>query len=145
MAPALDVHQWLIAEFPKLAETPYQITSQPTPNYNCIAWAAGDDSYWWWPGSFWPKDIPAKVTRVAFIKAFGERGFQQCDNPDLQDDYEKVCLYEKMGRPTHAARQLVDGTWTSKLGTMHDISHELRGLSGLRYGHPAVYLRRPRI
>lgn len=142
MAPAIELHQRLIAEFPKLADTPYAVTSPPTPDYNCIAWAAGEDAYWWWPGKFWPKDVPSKVTRVAFIKAFGEKGYQLCDGPDLEDGFEKVCLYEKLGRPTHAARQLPDGTWTSKLGQSHDISHELNGLEGKRYGRPSVYLRR---
>lgn len=144
MASTLELHQRLISVFPKLAETPYQVTSQPTPNYNCIAWAAGDDTYWWWPGKFWPRDVPAKVTRVAFIKAFAERGFEPCDGPDLEEGFEKVCLYEKLGRPTHAARQLPNGSWTSKLGQEHDICHELQGLEGNKYGHPSVYLKRLR-
>jgi hypothetical protein len=143
MASAIEVHQRLIATFPKLAETAYEVTSQPTSVYNCIAWAAGEDSCFMWPGIFWPKDVPSKVTRVAFIKAFVERGYVQCDGPELEEGFEKVCLYEKLGRPTHAARQLPNGTWTSKLGNEHDISHELDGLTGKVYGHPAVYLRRP--
>lgn len=145
MASALEVHQKLVAAFPKLSETPFQITSQPTPDYNCIAWAAGEDGHWWWPGRFWPKDVPAKETRIAFIKAFGERGYEPCVGPELEDGFEKVCLYEKLGRPTHAARQLADGSWTSKLGTAHDICHELDGLTGNKYGHPAVYLRRAKL
>jgi hypothetical protein len=144
MATAIELHQRLILAFPKLAETPFTVTSRPTSDYNCIAWAAGDDSYWWWPGRFWPKDVPAKETRVAFIKAFAQRGYQKCDSPEFEEGYEKVCLYEKLGRPTHAARQLPNGTWTSKLGADHDISHELDGLRGVKYGHPAVYLRRRR-
>ncbi len=143
MAPEIALHEWLVAEFPNLAETAYEVTSQPTDTYNCIAWAAGEDGYWWWPGRFWPKDVPPAVTRLAFIKAFAERGYVQCDGPDLEVGYEKVCLYEKLGRPTHAARQLPSGTWTSKLGTAHDISHEIDGLRGKRYGQPSVYLRRP--
>lgn len=142
MASALDVHQRLIAAFPKLAVTPFEVTSPQTADYNCIAWAAGEDGYWWWPGRFWPKDIPAKVTRLAFVKAFGERRYELCEGPELEEGFEKVCLYEKLGRPTHAARQLSNGTWTSKLGTDHDISHELEGLAGKIYGHPAIYMRR---
>lgn len=143
MASALEVHQRLIGAFPKLAVTEFQVTSEPTPEYNCIAWAAGEDCNFWWPGKFWPKDVPAKVTRVAFVKAFGERGYELCDGPELEEGFEKVCLYEKLGRPTHAARQLANGSWTSKLGIEYDISHELEGLRGNVYGHPAVYLRRP--
>lgn len=144
MAPALEVHERLVAIFPRLAETPYQLTSPPTPAYNCIAWAAGEDSFWWWPGRFWPKGVPATITKVAFIKAFSDRGYEECDGPELEEGYEKVCLYCKMGRPEHAARQLPDGSWTSKLGQGFDISHELDGLRGNKYGHPAVYMKRPR-
>lgn len=143
MASALEVHQLLVAQFPKLAETAYKVTSPITEQYNCIAWAAGEDSCWWWPGRFWPKEVPAKVTRIAFIKAFSERGYEECENGDLEGGFEKVCLYEKLGRPTHAARQLPDGSWTSKLGQAYDISHELEGLRGAKYGHPAIYMRRP--
>jgi hypothetical protein len=142
MASALDVHRRLLVEFPGLTGSRYEITSQPTNKYNCIAWAAGDDEFWWWPGLHWPRDVPAKVTRLAFIKAFAERGYEQCAGPEAEEGFEKVCLYEKLGRPTHAARQLRNGAWTSKLGTAHDISHELEALSGKRYGHPTVYLKR---
>ena len=62
----------------------------------------------------------------------------------LEDGFEKVYLYMKLGKPTHAARQLCDGSWTSKLGKNVDISHELDGLKGNKYGHPTVYLRRPK-
>jgi hypothetical protein len=145
MASALELHQRLIQEFPKLAETPYKVTSPETQDYNCIAWAAGEDGRWWWPGVFWPKDLPAKVTRIAFVKAFNERGYELCEGPELEKGFEKVCLYEKLERPTHAARQLANGTWTSKLGNSYDISHELDGLRGKRYGHPTIYLRRLKV
>ena len=144
MAPEIELHQRLISVFPRLAQTPYSVTSQPTSDYNCIAWAIGADTYWWWPGRFWPKEVPPMVTRVAFIKAFAEKGYEECDGPDLEDGYEKVCLYEKLGRPTHATRQLPDGNWTSKLGNEHDITHELDGLTSKKYGRPAIYLRRQR-
>ena len=142
MATAIDMHLRLVAIFPNLATTPYAVTSPPTDTYNCIAWAAGDDEKFWWPGRFWPKDIPAAVTRLAFIKAFTELGYEVCANPDLEEGFEKICLYEKLGKPTHAARQLLDGRWTSKLGRSHDISHLLEGLKGKLYGKPAVFMKR---
>jgi hypothetical protein len=43
----------------------------------------------------------------------------------------------------HAARQLTDGTWTSKLGREIDITHTLPGLEGGEYGRIAMYMRRP--
>jgi hypothetical protein len=143
MAAQLTLEERLIAAFPKLAETNFAVTSQPTTDYNCIAWAAGFQDHWWWPGRHWPAEIPAVETRLAFIKAFRTLGYEECETPDLEAGYEKVCFYEKMGKPTHAARQLANGLWTSKLGLSHDISHELEGLRGNRYGKPAVYMRRP--
>ena len=53
-----------------------------------------------------------------------------------------MVLYMLDGVPTHAARQLTDGTWSSKLGRFHDISHSIDGLSGNEYGRPVLYLRR---
>jgi hypothetical protein len=47
------------------------------------------------------------------------------------------------GIPTHAARQLTSGAWTSKLGNAADIEHELRALEGEIYGVVALILKRP--
>lgn len=142
MASAVELRAELISIFPGLAKTQFEITSPYDENYNCIAWAAGEQSFWWWPGRFWPKDVPPAETRLAFIKAFATKGYEQCDSPDLEPGYEKVCLYERLGRPRHAARQLPDGTWSSKLGMRNDISHDLNGLTGKLYGKPALFMRR---
>ena len=37
------------AAFPALVGTGYFVTSPATPEYNCIAWAAGETDRWWWP------------------------------------------------------------------------------------------------
>jgi hypothetical protein len=42
------------------------------------------------------------------------------------------------GEPTHAARQLPNGKWTSKLGRWQDIEYELDGLVGKMYGTVTV-------
>ena len=57
---------------------------------------------------------------------------------------EKVALFVRPdGTPTHAARQLRDGRWTSKLGRDRDISHKMVvDLAGEAYGEPAAYLKR---
>jgi hypothetical protein len=57
---------------------------------------------------------------------------------------EKVALFaDPAGIPTHAARQLASGQWTSKLGQAEDIEHELRALEGEIYGVVALILKRP--
>lgn len=143
MASTLDLRAALISVFPGLANTQFEVTSPVDEDYNCIAWAAGEQDFWWWPGRFWPKDVPPAETRLAFIKAFATKGYEECDGPELEAGYEKICLYEKLGRPKHAARQLQNGIWTSKLGMENDISHELEGLSGKQYGKPVLFMRRP--
>ena len=79
-----------------------------------------------------------------FIKAFGSIGFTACGNANIEHGYEKVALYvDENGKPTHAARQLSSGRWTSKLGKIQDIEHELDGLTGEVYGVVAQVLKRP--
>lgn len=134
--------------FPHLIGSSYAITSPSTAEYNCIAWAAGDSERWWWPvaGSFayWPPNIPLQESLDAFIKAFGSIGFTPCGNADIEQGYEKIALYvDSNGKPTHAARQLPNGRWTSKLGKIEDIEHELDGLTGTVYGGVAQVLKRP--
>jgi hypothetical protein len=47
------------------------------------------------------------------------------------------------GVPTHAARLLPSGLWTSKLGEWEDIEHDLHALEGDVYGTVALLLKRP--
>lgn len=138
----------LESAFPSLASSGYTITSPSTPEYTCIAWAAGDTERWWWPltGSFayWPSNVPVQETLAAFIKAFATLGFMPCDGSHMEQGYEKVALYiDQNGKPTHAARQLPNGRWTSKLGKIEDIEHELDGVTGSVYGSVAQILKRP--
>ncbi len=44
--------------------------------------------------------------------------------------------------PTHVARQLPSGLWTSKLGNAEDLEHTLDGLAGAVFGHVAAVLKR---
>ena len=65
-----------------------------------------------------------------------------CDNADLEAGFEKIAIYQLAGVPTHAARQLDDGSWTSKLGALEDVQHPLDGLRVEDYGEPVRYLKR---
>lgn len=112
--------------FPNLTGGNYEVTSPVTDEYNCIAWAAEDPSRWWWPiGAYWPPDVPRFETVESFIKAFKTLGFVVCDNGDLEEQFVKIALYVNGGGvPTHMARQLRNGRWTSKIGRSNDISHQ---------------------
>ena len=64
---------------------------------------------------------------------------------DLEEGVEKIAIYILNGKPEHAAKQLPDGRWSSKLGDLDDITHTLNGLSGNRYGQAQVFLSRQRV
>jgi hypothetical protein len=83
----------------------------------------------------------------SYAEAFGVLGFEVCEDPAFEAGWEKVAIFAVAdGVPTHAARQLPDGTWTSKLGKLEDIKHpDLDQVSGTAYGRPVVILRRRRV
>ena len=135
--------------FPHLRESPWEVTSLATRSYNCIAWAAGDDTRRWWPDPqgfyYWPAAVRREETLEAFAEAFATLGYERCPDGDLSPDerFAKVVLYAVGSSPTHAARQLPSGEWTSKCGGLEDITHSIEALSGSDYGEPVVVLRRP--
>lgn len=136
--------------FPNLTRSGYHITSEKTSDYNCIAWAAFDTEKWWWPchfnGYFWPPGVNRSATIQSFVEAFGVLGYEPCAGMELEPEFEKVAIYVgSEGEPTHMARQLESGKWTSKLGELEDIEHnDVAGVEGSSYGVVAVFLRRPR-
>ena len=142
-----EVKQILERAFPRLRGSGYKLTSKDTPSYNCIAWAAGDNRRWWWPlnpDGFWPDGVPRTVTMNAFVQAYETVGFVPCRDSRLDRGFEKIALYaDADGVPKHAARQLPNGKWTSKLGPSVDIEHTLIALQGQAYGQISIFLRRP--
>jgi hypothetical protein len=132
--------------FPNTAKEPFIITSPPTPFYNCIAWAYGDDSKWFWPDSsnsyYWPEHIPRSEKVENFIQLFSTINYEVCENGDLEEGYEKVAIFSKNGVPTHAARQLLNGIWTSKLGKEFDVSHSIFSIINGVYGEVSVFMKR---
>lgn len=134
----LEVH------FPNLQITQYKITSSKDCGYNCIAYSFEDDTRWWWPDPsyYWPSGIPMEETLEAFVRAYESIGYSVCENGKYEFGYKKVAIYTfPDGKPTHAARQLPSGKWTSKLGNLEDIEHELNGLFGNSYGTVATFLK----
>ncbi len=134
--------------FPNLRGSGYVITSPQDKNYNCIAWAAGDTSRHWWPTpfSYWPPGVARELTQTAFEEAFRRLQYEPCADGGIEDRFEKVALYaNQSGAPTHMARQLESGAWTSKLGPSEDIRHNSVGaVEGSIYGSVARYFRRLR-
>ena len=134
--------------FPRLTPQNHSIESPRDRAYNCIAWAAGETTRFWWPDpmgtTYWPAGAPSEETVGAFIQAYATLGYSPCESAALEQDFEKIAVYTKDAKPTHAARQLRNGSWTSKLGRQEDIEHESpEAIEGPAYGKVAVILRRP--
>jgi hypothetical protein len=141
--------------FPGLAgDATFGKTSDSSPNYNCIAFAAEDVSQWWWPpipyaltrsGQFWPPWAPSEESVPAFSAAFVGLGYSICADPTHRPGFTKIAIYvnQKTGRPTHCAIQQKDGTWKSKLGEFIDVSHSTPSeLEGDRYGEVVLFMER---
>jgi hypothetical protein len=145
--------------FPRLANAGYEKTSEqtgypPSPGaYNCIAWAAGDTHHgFWWPDgdSYWPSWIIREETIPCFVRTFHWLGYRVCKNSRPEIGFQKVALYAIGQKPKHMARQLRDGTWTSKCGGLEDITHftldavECHGPypPHAEYGSPLLYMKR---
>ncbi len=145
---------WPRNELPYLTDKSCTITSRASKKYNCIAWAAGEDNRWWWPDpmeiGYWPSGVPRNETLESFFAAYATRGYKICSDESLETGLEKVALFGKKKRdgsivPTHAARQLETGEWTSKLGPFEDVSHKtLDAVNGPVYGKMICCMSRPR-
>jgi hypothetical protein len=134
--------------FPYLTKDLYEVVGDATNDYNCIALAAGDKTRWWWPDPggdyYWP--ISRRESTVeCFIEAFESLNYEKCKCSLKKKVSEKVALYyDPVGcvatkfnpeappeSPTHAAKQLPNGFWISKLGGWEEIQHKtLKCLNG---------------
>jgi hypothetical protein len=81
----------------------------------------------------------------AYREAFETLGYSVCNDDSLEEGIEKVAIFLHPAKgPSHAARQLPSGLWTSKLGKIEDISHPLRQIEGANYGIVALIMCRLR-
>ena len=140
---------------PGLESTPYEVTSDATPAYNCVAWAIGETHRSWdpfdAPSKYWPAGVLRDDSVEALQDALATEGFVPCDDGGLEADFVKLAIFADEEGFTHVARQLPSGRWTSKLGEDCDIEHDLDDLtrrrtpfSQYRYGEIVGFMRRPR-
>lgn len=110
--------------------------SPRNPSYNCFAWAAREANFWveppgTAPWACWPDDLPEWDTLENYIRAYAKLGFTECDTADLEPGVEKIAIFtDGHDAPTHAARQLPSGRWTSKFGKGIDFEHDLDEIDG---------------
>jgi hypothetical protein len=133
---------------PCLINKYFRVTSPEASDYNCIAWAAGDDQRWWepdqWGDYHWPPAIPRQWTLMAVIDAFRTLGYEPCSDGKYEKGFSKIAIFvDQYNIPTHAARQLENGKWTSKCGQLEDIEHDLYDLCGQQgYGEVSCFMRK---
>ncbi len=120
--------------------------SNPSEEYNCLAWAVHSTRYYIWPDELeqfsWPPDMDRADT-VECVRCFFERvGFEACEDELPQEGWEKIAIYANEEGAQHVARLRHDGRWTSKLGPSVDVAHSLNSLVGPTYGRVVLYMKR---
>ncbi|MBP1678031.1 MAG: hypothetical protein H6Q20_2590 [Bacteroidetes bacterium] len=151
-----EIKRILFNAFPKLLnDKDFKVTSNGTPAYNCIAWAYKIDNRWMWPNTgeypfldgvhYWPSEDILDCNVNNFIDAFKLKGYECCDSCQFEPGYRKIALYVKPGTTecTHAARELSNGCWTSKLGEYNDIQHgTVEAIENDVYGKVYCYMKK---
>lgn len=126
--------QKLIDIYPELGDDPnFEILSEKSKLYNCIAWAMHCQDRWVAPdyeaGHWWPEGVADDFTPQSLVDAFVAVGFEVAENGDPEIGYNKVALYKGYSRMlgytiwTHAARVVAPGILHSKFGDAFDGKH----------------------
>lgn len=137
-------------DFPRAKLGSIKRTSDPTAEYNCIAWALSTNKHAVWPDEYetlaWPPSLPRSESLDCFLELFKLAGYTPCPPPNNDFmRFEYVVLYSIDDRVTHASRSQHDGTWTSKLGPGIDVRHDVpETLENGTYGKVRRYVRRLR-
>lgn len=154
--------QRITQAFPELAlDKGFEIIDGPSPNYNCIAWAANVKDAWYTnlPKDKrptyglngvkydWPHNADDEFSIQALTQIFTSLGYTPCEDGSYLEGYKKVVFYQKNGRATHAARQFTygkyKGMWTSKLGQAHCIVHSTpEAIISEAYGAPVFFMKK---
>ena len=84
----------LIGAFSSLASEGFDIVDEPSPWYNCIAYAAGDTSKWWWPDgiNYWPPWATLTTKIESLQEVFAGKGYEQCEDSGTEAGNQKVAL-----------------------------------------------------
>lgn len=129
----------------------FDITSDRNPLYNCIGYAMGtmyhfvalgrpDGLPWCW----WPPKATYSEAPDSLKEAFESLGFVETQDPNVENGFDKVALYEKGGKWKHAARIETDNQYHSKLGIEYDIIHRAGDVfHDVDYGDIYAYMKRP--
>lgn len=139
----------LYAQFPSLPGSPHRITSAPTDEYNCVGWVPRELNRWYDPELFWPDDVPKPDSDEdiqCYVALFESWGFEVCKDEHYETGFLKIALYIARGSFQHVAKQLRDGSWSSKAGVLHDFRHctldALQPSGIMANAQPSIFMRR---
>lgn len=109
-------------------EADHRVTSNPSDEYNCVAWVDRDVKHWWEPEIHWPRSIPfgppEEPDLEPYIALFESWGFELCEDGGFEVGVLKIALYTKDGFFHHVAKQVPPiQWWSSKMGPDHDLRH----------------------
>ena len=81
--------------------------------------------------------------RASLTEAFAGKEYERCNDYEAEVGYQKVALYEAQDLIQHAAAQMPNGRWRSKMGRGPVIEHHSpNSLSGGPYGNPTIIMRK---
>lgn len=131
---------------PLRSDPNFHLTSNCTFEYNCIAFAMGMTDRWvdiaYHPWHWWPP-VEKGQTKDHLKNAFIYFGFEECGLDDaIETDYDKVALYEKDDKWTHAAKIVAEGIYHSKFGASFDGEHSRGNVLRLKYGEVYLIMKR---
>ncbi len=142
--------QSLTAGFPRLAsDVNFKVTSPCTYAYNCIAFAMGVQDRWVDPAAiswhWWPDGVPKDNNPESLVAAFEKLSFVKCNDASFEGGFDKVALYSKDGKWTHAAiiKDARQNLYHSKFGASFDALHSGGNVLENVYGEVFQYMKRP--
>ena len=138
--------QDIMRTFPSLNESNSEEKSEYDFNYNCLAFALGDNSNWWEPleqfGFYWPPGFAHDVSIETVTAIIKLHGFVVGLQPNITPLADSIAIYAKGDEWTHFAK-FTNGKWASKIGEDNDIIHSsLELLEGDLYGKVVTILSR---
>ena len=140
--------------FPLL--TDYELIQNSENNkYNCVSHTLNIKDKWIWPyledeiyirkyNSYWT--VKNEISKESFDEFYEYHGFEKLDLLDFFYDpkYIKVALYTNKGIPTHAAIQVDEFFWESKIGELGIIKHDLFEIEDDVYGKVTQIYKKPK-
>ena len=145
----MSIYSYREFYYPNLLDSEHRVTSPPSREYNCIAYAVGVVDMRWEPSddptdAYWPPDIPREDTLDSYVSLFTSLGYDPCNDGQFEPGFDKVAIYvDSSGMFAHVAKQQPDGRRTSKMGDLEDIEHSSAEIVEGRWnGRVNQFLRR---